>query len=96
MSITFFMLFLFGCYPSDKRENITYYKVEHFYICNDIDAYVNTSYTRLPYEGKLHTYDMVLVNEQQDTIYKSFATREDLRFYPGDTIYQWYGRWLLK
>lgn len=87
-------IFIFsGCSTNDER-NIDYYKVEEFKVCNNI--YANIPVGRERYSGELYVYEMILVNQQGDTIQESYATKENIRFIPGDTIHLWYGRWMLK
>ena len=81
------------CCESNSTKDIDYYKVENFEFSGKVDSYVSAC--RETYTGKLNIYNMDL-SKDGDTIHVSYATRENVRFLVGDSIFLWWNRWLLK
>lgn len=86
------LLFLTGC-EEDRKER-KYYVVQSFNISKKVNSYVS-AHGRI-YDRKISIYEMDLLDMRGDSVHEDFASNYNFRFIPGDTIYFWDGRWLLK
>lgn len=82
-----------GCSENRNKEPETF-KVEKFEIADTVSASMHV--VRYRQTKKTYIYDMVLTDRNQNTFNLKFVSDENLRFFPGDSIYYWFDSWKLK
>lgn len=92
--LCFLTCFILYCSSSVERDNIEYYEVVKFEIVSKTKTCINTLIMR--YKNDAYIYKIDMVDNTGDTITEYFVSDSKKRFITGDSIYLWYGNWLIK